>query len=253
MDDCTSNIGGNTKVRIRTVRAGVAVILALAAAGVVAGCGTDDRSPLDTVRALESPPASSPRASDRPTDRPSESATRPPRRTTAPPIDGTSSSASASASSSSSRTAAPATGPAAPYLNDPCKLLTVAEVASFIGLPVVKAEVDEKLRSSSSSFCDYRDSRGLSMMTVMMSTSDPRYSTAEQAAKGTIGASDNPVALAGVGDAAFTYRDSTANGVVWTKRVGDTYLDADVYIDRSDKDVPPDVLATIARTMIGRV
>lgn len=255
MDDCTSNTGGNNKVRTTNVRTGVAAVLvALTVGTTVAGCGNNDRSPLDTVRALES---GKDKPSSEPTGRPTGSATTTPpaRRTTAPPTGGTSASASATASpsTSSTGTSAPATGSTAAYVNDPCRFFTAADVAALLGLPVVKAEVDEKLKSSSSSFCDYRNARGLSMMTVMMSTSDPKYSTAEQAAKGTIDAGDNPTALPGVGDAAFTYRDSTSNGVVWTKLVGDTYLDADVYIDRSDKDVSPDLLANIARTMIGRL
>lgn len=255
MDDCTSNTGGNTKVRTRTVRTGaIAVLVALTVGAGVAGCGNNDRSPLDTVRALET---GKPTPTSKPTGRPTSTATKPPRRTTAPPTDSASASASSSATASSSAsstgTSGPATGSTGPYINDPCRFFTAAEVATLLGLPVAKAEVDEKLKSSSSSFCDYRDSRGLSMMTVMMSSSDAKYSTAEQAAKGTIDTGDNPTALPGVGDAAFTYRDSTSNGVVWAKLLGDTYLDADVYIGRSDKDVSADVLAGIARTMVGRL
>ncbi|MEU0932603.1 DUF3558 family protein [Embleya sp. NPDC005971] len=224
-----------------------AVLVALAVGGAAAGCGNDDRSPLDTVRALESgrkAPTGEPTGTPPP---------KPPRRSTAPPTDTPSSTTappSASSSASSTGTSAPATGPIGPYLEDPCRFLTPAQVATALGLPVVEAEVTKR---SSSSFCHYRDSRGLSMMTVMTSTSNPRYSTAEQAAKGTISASDNPVILPAVGDAAFTYRGSISNGVVWSKQLGDTYLDVDVYVSRTDKDVPPDVLAGIARTMVGRL
>ncbi|WP_406290003.1 DUF3558 family protein [Embleya sp. NBC_00896] len=241
-------------MRTRNVRATVAILLTLTVGTTVAGCGTEGESPLDTVRALETDKPT-PTTSNG-TGRPTATTSKPPRRTTTPTTDGPTSSGSATPSTSGSATgtAAPATGVTAPYINDPCRLLTVAEVASLTGLAVVRAEVDPKLKSSSSSFCDYRDSRGLSMMTVMMTTNEKSYYKADESAKGTIDEGDNPVAVPGVGDAAFTYHDSDSNGIVWAKDMpGDRFLNADLYVDRSDKDLQPDVMAAIARTMIGKL
>nr|WP_237535755.1 DUF3558 family protein [Streptomyces sp. SID3343] len=223
----------------------------------LAGCGQEDGSPLDTVRALHSAGPTGGDTTARPTDPPTAKPTRsrrPTRTPTAPATSGSSATSSPSATTTSRSTAEPATGATGPYINDPCKLLTPAEVASSTGLPVVKSEIDQDIKSSTSSFCDYRDADGRSLMTIMSTTRTKSYTSATEAAQGTIRDSDHPLPVAGIGDAAFTYKNDTANGIVWSKEMpGTLYLCEDVYVDRSDKDLPPDVLTALARTMIGKL
>jgi hypothetical protein len=220
------------------------------------GCGREDGSPLDTVRALKS---AGPTGGDtaRPTGEPTTDPTgtrRPTRTPTASRTSGGSAGSTPSATGTSRSTAEPATGATGPYINDPCKLLSATEVASLTQLAVVTAEVDTELKSSTSSFCDYRDADGRSLLTIMSTTRTKSSTSAAEAAQGTIRDSDHPVAVAGLGDAAFTYRNDSANGIVWAKDMpGALYLCEDVYVDRSDKDLPPDVLTALARTMIGKL
>lgn len=259
-DGTSKNSGGSITVRTRNFHGVAAMLAVLAAASTLTGCGNEGSSPLDTVRALggdtsnaptpgpkspkpegtsagtQAPPPSSPDAGD----------TRRPRSRTTSPQPSTATSTGGDR----------ATGATAPYVDDPCSMMTIAEAGSLTGLLVTDTEVDSSqgMRTAGMSFCNYRDADDDSLITVMVTTSLKSYTSSEEAAKNTIEDSDGPLALAGVGDAAFTYHDDTANGVVWAKdMVGDKYLCADVYIDRRDKDVPVTVLASIARTMIGRL
>jgi len=253
MKDSTSkNSGGIITVRTRNVHAVVAMLAVLAAGASLTGCGNGGSSPLDTVRALDgSPPDPTPSGkSPRPTGTSDE--------TPAPPPSSPDASDTGPATTSpyrpTSDPTATATGATGVFVNDPCRMMTLAEAKSLTGLPIATVAIDADLSDEISSFCDYSDTSGSSLVTVMVMTRDKSFYDAEEAAKNSIENSDNPVAAPGVGDAAFTYRDDGSNGIVWAKDLpGDRYLAVDVYIDRHDKDVPASVLASIARTMIGRL
>jgi hypothetical protein len=256
MDHCTSNTGGNVTVRTRTGRIAVAVSVSMAVGLALTGCGQEDGSPLDTVRALQSASPTGGNVAPPTGERTTKPTTTPrrPTRTPTPTSSSESATSSPTATRTSRSTSEPATGATGPYINDPCKLLTVAEVAAQTKLAVVKAEIDPDIKTSTSSFCDYRDADGRSLVTIMSTTRTKSSTSAAEAAQGTIRDSDHPVEVAGIGNAAFTYKTDSANGIVWSKDMpGTLYLCQDLYVDRSDKDLPPDVLTGLARTMIGKL